>query len=176
MSDPRRLSRIYDDDTDEALTPLTRAIVEGKHVAVKSRRREPDRDAPCDLSTRVARLEQGTRKKVSKREMEEFSDAMSGAISNVLNEIVAEIIEPMQKQILELEKTRSASCEWRGTWHDGLQCEVGSLATHKGSLWLAVAPTRESDRPGESSCWKLILKNGSYSDNGTRRLPTGTRT
>jgi len=28
MSDPRRLSRIYDDDTDEALTPLTRAIVD----------------------------------------------------------------------------------------------------------------------------------------------------
>jgi hypothetical protein len=27
MSDPLRLSRIYDDDTDEALTPLTRAML-----------------------------------------------------------------------------------------------------------------------------------------------------
>jgi hypothetical protein len=57
---------------------------------------------------------------------------MATAIGNVLNEVLEQAIGPLESKIAELE-TRSASCECKETWHEGMSVEPGSLVTDRGS-------------------------------------------
>jgi hypothetical protein len=68
-------------------------------------------------------------------------------------------IAALTLRIDELE--RRPAVQWKGTWVGGRAYVTGSLATYKGSLWLAVEPT--AAQPGtNNSGWKLVVKQGAY--------------
>ena len=161
MSDPLRLSRAALDGDDDCLTPLTRAIVEGRHTDVRPRRSRDD-DAISDLATRIAKLEAAHKRAakkstVSKRGFEFAIECIGG--------FVGKEIRPLLERIEKLE-AQSLGVKWAGTWHDGMQCAEGDILTFKGGLWLCVEPS--SARPDENAtAYRLICKSGSHS--GTRR-------
>ena len=167
--DALKLSRaaLDDDGSEELLSPRCPAIVNGEHQDVKPRLSSNLELTLSALTTRIAKLEAAAKRKPSRRKMEKADmELLASAIGNVLGEA----IEPLHKRIEELEK-RSAPV-WRGTWHAGMNVEPGSFVTDRGSLWLAVEQSNGT-RPGESSCFKLVVKNG-HAD-GVKRHATGTR-
>ena len=170
MSDPLRLSRAaldQDDDADNALSPLCRAILSGTHRDVRPKR-DDHADAIAALITRVAKLEAAAKRKPSRKAPSKADmTLMAEAIGNVLGEA----IEPLHKRIEKLE-AQSSGVKWAGVWHQDMRCAEGELITDRGSLWLCTSAT--NDRPGDNaSAFKLIVKNG-HAD-GRRHATTGVR-
>jgi len=58
---------------------------------------------------------------------------------------------------LETREVKSLADSFKGTWLPG-KYERGDLIQHRGSMWLAV---EDGDgKPGESSCWRLLVQRG----------------
>ena len=123
MSDSYRLSLAgADDDVSSLLGPISQAIVEGEHrEPVKSRSHDYRHDEIFDLATRVARLEAATKRKITEKDMYEFADILGGPVAKFLEQEVT----PLRAQIKELE-ARSAACEWKGVWTEGVDNEPGN--------------------------------------------------
>ena len=71
---------------------------------------------------------------------------MATAIGNVLNEVLEQAIGLLDLKIAELE-THSASCECKGTWHEGMSVEPGSLVTDRGSKCVFALPHFSEAQP-----------------------------
>ena len=167
MSDALKLSRVNqaDDDMPE-LSPLCRSIVDGEHQAVKPRSR--DDGVISDLQSRIAKLE-AAHKRAAKKSTVTVSKRELDFVIETIGGFVGKELDPILSRIEKLEAQTSGV--WAGDWHQDMACAEGELVTDKGALWLCTAPTH--DRPGDNaSAFRLIVKNGSHSDNGTRRHAT----
>ena len=175
MNDALKRSRaaLDDDGSEELLSPRCRAIVNGEDQHVRKIKIPNEDFDPSALQARVEKLEAAAKRKLSRKMSKADMTLMAEAIGNVLGEAT----EPLHKRIekLEGEEKRSRSCAapvWRGTWHAGMDVEPGSFVTDKGSLWVAVEQSNGT-RPGELSCFKLVVKNG-HAD-GRRHVATAIR-
>ncbi len=83
-----------------------------------------------------------------------------------LADSVRDYVAPLAKRIQALD-ARVKELESRGqikmcgVWLAEREYETGNLAVSNGSLWCAQARTKS--RPGSSSDWLLIVKQGTFS-------------
>lgn len=84
-------------------------------------------------------------------DIEKFGAGLHDYIGRALAPLVARV------KALEARETKSLADAYRGTWQPGNSYQRGSLATHQGSLWIALADT--GDKPGTGSGdWRLCVK------------------
>lgn len=77
-----------------------------------------------------------------------------GGLHDYLDKAFAPLVARVKA--LEDRKVKSLADAYRGTWQPGNSYQRGSLATHQGSLWIALVDT--GDKPGSSSDWRLCVK------------------
>jgi hypothetical protein len=85
---------------------------------------------------------------------ERATPATRGDLLKIM-EVVASANKALKRRI---EKIEDKGVKYLGTWQRSADYERGDLATHKGSMWHAIASTR--DEPGTSSAWQLAVKAG----------------
>jgi len=55
---------------------------------------------------------------------------------------------------------------YKGVWDQGQVYKTGSLITHSGSAWIAVAPCAAGEQPGKAAGWRLAIKASSQKEPG----------
>jgi hypothetical protein len=174
MSDPLRLARaaLDDDSEGDVLSPLCKSIIDGTHQTRKRDDRSARLDQIAALTARITKLETAAKRKPSRNKKMTQSDmeTLAAAVGNCLGQELKPILERIEKL-----EAQSLGVKWAGVWSAGTRYHEGELITDRGSLWLAVEKSN-GERPGDNAAFRLIVKNGSHGDNGTRRhVTTGTR-
>jgi hypothetical protein len=98
------------------------------------------------------------------------------AIKDKIDEKIESATAPLKARIAELES--QPFLREAGIWESEKSYGMGAVVTDHGSAWVCKQPTTE--RPGESSHWRLLVKRGrdgkDAEDNRPgRRLPTMPR-
>ena len=162
MSDALKLSSMNDDD-DELLSPLCKAIVSGSHRDVRPR--DDRADEIADLKCRITTLEnQRAAKKsngITRRDFETLVETIGSVLGQTLNKEFAPILQRLD----ELEQRPSLA--YRGVWTESCAYARGSFVSHQGSIWHS-NEDQNASRPGASDAWTLAVKRG-------QRAPTATR-
>ncbi|MCB1679133.1 MAG: hypothetical protein KDI16_10680 [Halioglobus sp.] len=68
-------------------------------------------------------------------------------------------LDSLESQIADMQASQGKSLadDYAGAWRVDSAYQRGSMVTHKGSLWLALADT--SAAPASNSDWRLVSKN-----------------
>jgi hypothetical protein len=101
-----------------------------------------------ELRARVAKLE-----KILGRGGENLINGISKAAGTVLRRLRA---EERERILGEIEARGYVT--YGGVWDEGSPYTKGSLVTHAGGAWVAVAPVAKGERPGKGPSWKLAVK------------------
>ena len=78
----------------------------------------------------------------------------------MIDELRQEIQSPVQEAVTR-EMQEAGAMAYRGVWQEGHRYTRNHVVTDKGSLWIALAASKDV-RPGSAPrLWKLIVKQGS---------------
>lgn len=94
---------------------------------------------------------------------EELSEFMR-AIGSFTHDRIQLAVEPLKKQIKNLsdrvEDLEASGIKYCGVWQRANEYKRGDVATHEGSMFVAVANPRLGEMPGQSLNWQLAVKRG----------------
>ena len=104
--------------------------------------------------------------------MNSLNAAQKSRIHEVINAFKAWVerstdakVAPLRARIKALEER--PQMRYRGVWHEGMECRVGDLVTHSGSIFYCHAPTTKM-RPGPSADFQLAVKRGANGKDAAR--------
>ena len=93
---------------------------------------------------------------------EHAAEMIARVVGTELGELRKDLVEQVAALSARLGRLElQPALRWAGTWRHGTPTGVNSMITHLGSLWLCVANTDGTVRPGsDPNCFRLIVKSG----------------
>jgi hypothetical protein len=93
---------------------------------------------------------------ISATEEDELSRTIAKGLAPVLQKAVQDAVMGLALRVAALENRPEV--KYAGTHVPSEVYSAGSLVTRAGSLWLAIARTKET--PGTCADWRLVVKRG----------------
>lgn len=84
-------------------------------------------------------------------------DAIAKGFGSATCQRLEELHDVLTKRIADLE-ARPSGLRYEGVWSSEREYPVGSLVTHGGAGYIAIAPAIKNEKPGTGSSWRLAIK------------------